>query len=72
MKNTFDYLIPARDFINNGGNIMKKQIVTSYNMFDVKYGVETFEKRTILFLKNGEKTVRTHIDLCWVVAKVSV
>lgn len=72
MAETFDYLVPARDFITNGGNIMKKQIVTSFNLNDRKFDVETFEKRTVLHLKSGEKTVRTHIDLCWVVAKVIV
>lgn len=72
MKNTFDYLIPARDFISNGGNIMNKKIVTSYNINDGKFDVEKFESRTILYLKNGEKKIRSHIDLCWVVSKVFI
>lgn len=72
MTETFDYLVPARDFIFNGGNIMKKQIVTSYNINDLRFNVERLENRKVLYLKNDEKTIRTHIDLCWVVAKVSI
>jgi len=69
MSQTFNYLIPARVFMENGGNIMSQEIVTSHNLFDVKFKIETREKNT-LYLNSGNEKVKSHIDFCWVIAKV--
>lgn len=72
MSQTFDFLVPARVFFENGGSLFNKDIVTSCNLNSEKYRVETFEKKTVLMLKKGEEVIKTHIDLCWVISKVLI
>lgn len=71
MVQTFDYLVPVRAFIENGGNIMSQEIVTSCNLNDEKYKIETRERNT-LYLNSGNKKVKSHVDFCWVIAKVLI
>jgi hypothetical protein len=69
MTQSFNYLIPVRVFMENGGNIMTQEIITSHNLFDEKFKVETREKNT-LNLVNEDKKIKSHVDCCWVIAKV--
>jgi len=73
--NTFIYEIPARDFIKNGGNILKSIVFTYKGDFRVGFDVlsREGENGVILNLKNSSgDSHKTHIDLCWVAAKILI
>lgn len=69
--NTFEMAIPARLFMDNGGNIMKSTILLSNDLKSLKYSVAT-RSENMLEIKNSNNISRTHIDMCWVICKVIV
>lgn len=66
--NTFNYPVPARKFLNNGGNIMQMPILLS-NDANAETHVIVKRENNLLYLAIGEKI---HIDMCWVLAKVVI
>lgn len=66
--NTFTYPIPARKFLDNGGNIMRMPILLSNNANAASYTIMKRENN-LLYLTVGETI---HIDMCWVLAKVVI
>jgi hypothetical protein len=73
--NTFIYEIPARDFIKNGGNILKSIVFTHRGDFKAGFNVlsREGENGVILNLQNTSgDACKTHIDLCWVAAKILI
>lgn len=66
--NTFTYPIPARKFLDSGGNIMRMPILLSNNANEVSYTIMKRENN-LLYLTFGETI---HIDMCWVLAKVVI
>lgn len=70
---TFEFPIPARTFIANGGNIMQKDIVTECNTKSTRHRIQTIEgDRTILNLTSEKGLIKTHIDMCWVIANINI
>jgi len=68
----FNYTIPLRAFLENGGNLNAVQIVLTDSLLSQKYQLVTRNKNA-LTIKNavtGEET-RSHVDVCWVIVKVS-
>ncbi len=73
MSDTFQFMVPARVFMAYGGNIMQRDIVTEHNMTATRHRVQTIEgDRTILNLKSEKGLIKTHVDMCWVMADVKI
>lgn len=69
--NTFKYSIPARKYIQSGGNIENAVIMTEDGI-GPRYGI-TEKKNNVLFLSpldSGGTTIKSHVDLCWVLVDV--
>lgn len=69
--NTFNYFIPTRTFMENGGNIIQATVLTEANINAPRHSVvtRTDNSITIAPLAGGDN-LKTHIDLCWVMVQV--
>lgn len=70
--NTFNYPIPPRLFIKNGGNIIKCKVVLADNFLSESFTVIRREENA-LYLQdniNIDKEIKTHLDTCWVLAEI--
>lgn len=68
---TFKYNIPARVFMENGGNIMKATILLENNIQSYQYKVETRAENILNLDLNGFKQ-KIHLDMCWVIVDVII
>jgi len=66
---TFKYSIPARVFMENGGNIMKATILLENNIQSYLYKVETRVENILNLDLNGFKQ-KIHLDMCWVIVDI--
>lgn len=73
MKNTFSYPIPSRTYIENGGNIIQAKIITEFPAGPILSVIR--RDNNTLFLKPpapDEPEIKSHIDLCYVLAEVII
>jgi hypothetical protein len=69
--NTFQMPIPARIFMENGGNIIKSTILLSNDLKSLPYTVKAKNNNMLEIVNNGIED-KTHIDMCWIIANVNI
>jgi hypothetical protein len=71
---TFNYPVPTKLYVKNGGNIMRSIIVKHNGPNAERFKVLNKESENVIIvesLETGEQS-RCHFDMCWVLAKVLV
>lgn len=70
--NTFNYPIPPRLFIKNGGNIIKSKVVLAEDVSSEIFTVIRRDESTLYLQDNNSagKEIKTHLDMCWVLAEI--
>lgn len=70
---TFKHVIPARTFEQNGGNLIKNEVVLSNDIMSPRYTIITRDKNILdIMSKNSDHKTKIHLDMCWTVVNVVI
>ena len=69
---SFKHIIPARTFEQNGGNLIKNEIVLENNIQSSKYTIITRDKNMLTIMNTNSYTTKIHVDMCWAVVWVLI
>lgn len=70
---TFKHIIPARIFEQNGGNLIKNEVVLSNDLMSSKYTILTRDKNLLTIQsKDSAHITKIHLDMCWTVVNIVI
>jgi hypothetical protein len=67
---TFEYLIPTRDYINNGGSVLGKMVKFHLQDQELLGKVASREDNSLVISDDGKLIYRASIDMSWIFVNI--